>query len=435
MRWASALACTEMESRIDHARRNGGLLRVAWTLCFSVFLLFAQSVRGTELVLTPDCPSPVESVSLQAFPAAGTSFGRQPLQVTQNSTEVLVYVAASHALVGVPPPPYPMEAVIGPLPAGSYRLSLFQRVLQSDGSLGAAVLDVSRDFVVQPDPPACTPASVSVAPNFTIAASGAPLPAVTALVLDDQGRSVPLIELGWMRVYGPGENFGGPHPDVRFDATHALTDAAGRARITGTANEVPGAASYLVYHRRGNRWFKAYFVVANPGVSGEVVPVVEYSAAGDPDHYFLSADAPETLALDRGAAGALERTGAVFLARPELVVGEGAAPVCRFYGSVSPGPNSHFFTSNPDECAFLIAQSAQIPADQARWNYEGTAFWAVPAVQGLCPGAAPKALYRLYNDGYARGQVPHHRFTTSTAVYSDMQILGWLGEGIAMCLP
>src|SRR6185436_5083167 len=70
--------------------------------------------------------------------------------------------------------------------------------------------------------------------------------------------------------------------------------------------------------------------------------VVEYRDTmdfpGSPGgHFFYSSDPAEQAAVDGGAAGAFSRTGR------EFVTG-GSSPLCRFYGSMTPGPNSHFFT-------------------------------------------------------------------------------------------
>jgi len=54
------------------------------------------------------------------------------------------------------------------------------------------------------------------------------------------------------------------------------------------------------------------------------------------DHYFITADPNEAAAIDSGSAGpGWSRTGETFRSG-------GNASVCRFYGSQSPGPNSHF---------------------------------------------------------------------------------------------
>ncbi len=63
------------------------------------------------------------------------------------------------------------------------------------------------------------------------------------------------------------------------------------------------------------------------------------------DNYFITADAGEAAQVDNGMAG-LEPPGNTFKSG-------GTTSVCRFYGSYSPGPNSHFYTVNPAECQGL----------------------------------------------------------------------------------
>ena len=60
--------------------------------------------------------------------------------------------------------------------------------------------------------------------------------------------------------------------------------------------------------------------------------VVEYYHSGL-DHYFVSANPPEIAGLDANPALGWQRTGHSFKSG-------GSTPVCRFYGSVSPGPNT-----------------------------------------------------------------------------------------------
>ena len=69
-------------------------------------------------------------------------------------------------------------------------------------------------------------------------------------------------------------------------------------------------------------------------------------------HYFITADASEALAIENGSAGAgWVRTGRSFGAWLNAAnAPAGAGPVCRFY---SQGANSHFFTANAGECASL----------------------------------------------------------------------------------
>src|SRR5262249_15355856 len=64
------------------------------------------------------------------------------------------------------------------------------------------------------------------------------------------------------------------------------------------------------------------------------------------DNYFITADPTEQTAIAGGSAGpGWSVTG-------EFKPG-GPSQVCRFYGSITPGPNSHFYTIDPDECQAL----------------------------------------------------------------------------------
>src|SRR5205085_472369 len=98
--------------------------------------------------------------------------------------------------------------------------------------------------------------------------------------------------------------------------------------------------------------------------------VVEYVNTADfprspGGQYFYTADAAEQAAVDSGAAGKFSRTGRKFM------VGGGSL-VCRFYGSIAPGPNSHFFTVDATECGALKgAQVTPKPTSTQQWNYEG----------------------------------------------------------------
>jgi hypothetical protein len=154
--------------------------------------------------------------------------------------------------------------------------------------------------------------------------------------------------------------------------------------------------------------------------------VVEYYHAGL-DNFFITSDPAEQAAVDSGAAGAFQRTGTTFAAG-------GPNPVCRFYGSVTPGPNSHFYTSDVAECEDLKRQQAITPASQKRWNFESNDFLTTSAVNGACPvGLVP--VYRAYNNGFARGIDSNHRITSDLAAYQQTVAAGWKAEGVVMCAP
>jgi hypothetical protein len=169
--------------------------------------------------------------------------------------------------------------------------------------------------------------------------------------------------------------------------------------------------------------------------------VVEYLDTADfPNspggHFFYSSDAAEQVAVDAGAAGHFLRTGRQFLTG-------GTRPVCRFYGSMTPGPNSHFFTVDVNECnALKAAQITPAPTTVQQWNYEGIGYATTPATVAAngvqsCP-ANTLPLYRAYNNAYpASGPKnawdSNHRLTSHTTDIADMLANGWRDEGIVFC--
>jgi len=150
------------------------------------------------------------------------------------------------------------------------------------------------------------------------------------------------------------------------------------------------------------------------------------------DNYFITAEPAEQAAVDAGAAGAFARTGNIFAAG-------GSTPVCRFYGNnlINPatgaiyGPNSHFYTADPAECAGL---KAQYTPTAKSWKFESNDFLTTPAVNGTCT-ANLTPVYRAYNNGFARGVDSNHRITSNRADYLATVARGWIGEGIVMCAP
>ena len=174
-----------------------------------------------------------------------------------------------------------------------------------------------------------------------------------------------------------------------------------------------------------------------PPEDGEgLIEVVEYYNT-ILDHYFITGSESEKSMLDQADASAgWERTGESFLARPP---GKGT-DVCRFYGSVFPGPNSHFYSSTPLECRLLQELQQEIPEGGAGWKFEGWAFSVLPVSKGLNPcryWSGPQAIpvYRAYNNGFALGKDSNHRYVTDLALMDDMTARGWIDEGIAFCSP
>jgi len=155
------------------------------------------------------------------------------------------------------------------------------------------------------------------------------------------------------------------------------------------------------------------------------------------NHYFITSSAVEAAAIDGGAAGpGWSRTGQTWrawLAGPLPT----AALVCRFYGTpdINPatglrrGPNSHFYTLEPAECAAV----RQDPG----WTYEpADKYWMLRPTSNTAAGckAGTTPIYRAYNQRFAFND-SNHRYMTSLTLYNQMLALGWSGEGVVMCAP
>lgn len=157
----------------------------------------------------------------------------------------------------------------------------------------------------------------------------------------------------------------------------------------------------------------------------------------DLDHYFMTASAEEAAGIDAGAAGpGWVRTGQAFTAWSVLGNPEAGMNLCRFYGSVEPGPNSHFFTLSTGECSQLMDLQARTPVTEPRWNFEGYAFAAMPPADDVvapCPEAAVP-VYRAYNRGFERGEDSNHRYVTDRALLGPLVARGWVEEGVAFCV-
>jgi hypothetical protein len=185
-----------------------------------------------------------------------------------------------------------------------------------------------------------------------------------------------------------------------------------------------------------NDSFKLLFMTGGAAASLDIpskastLPVygyaIEYYNTGT-GHYFITADPGEADLIDRGAAGPnWQRTGLNF--KVWATPAGGGLPVCRFYAPAGIGPNTHFFSAFPPECA----QTANEPV----WIFEGVAFYATYPYQdgiNVCPANA-QYLYRLYNNRFAQND-SNHRYVTDYAVAESMMASGWAYEGPAMCVP
>lgn len=175
-----------------------------------------------------------------------------------------------------------------------------------------------------------------------------------------------------------------------------------------------------------NSWnfMKNFSTAASTAVASTVVEFYNTNL----DNYFITADANEAAAIDGGSAGpGWIRTGNSFKSG-------GSTPVCRFYGSQSPGPNSHFYTVDVDECTYLKQLQESTPGTQKRWNYESLDFISTPPSNGTCLGGTVP-VYRAYNNGFTRSVDSNHRITSSQAAIQEVESRGWSNEGVVMCAP
>lgn len=145
------------------------------------------------------------------------------------------------------------------------------------------------------------------------------------------------------------------------------------------------------------------------------------------DHYFIAAGQGEIDGILNGAAGpGWQLTRESFKVWPQMPSDTfvAAAPVCRFYGALAGGPNSHFFTASTEEC--------EIVKRNGGWFYEGIGFYIRPVGNPRqCP-AGWLSVNRAYNNGFPRND-SNHRFTTSDSTIREMGRKGWAVEGTVMC--
>ena len=217
-------------------------------------------------------------------------------------------------------------------------------------------------------------------------------------------------------ISGWGYTFHGSFLSTLPGYTAVVNSAAGAARVMSVAKGLTAVAANTVVEYKDTLDFPE-----SPG-----------------GHFFYSSDPGEQGYVDSGAAGAFDRTGRTFK------IG-GASSVCRFYGSVTPGPNSHFFTVDPAECQGLKdAQIKPTPTTKQQWNYEGIGFATTPASVAAngtksCP-AGTLPVYRAYNNAYpaSGGKNPwdsNHRYSLFHSDIDAMVAIGWHDEGIVFCAP
>jgi hypothetical protein len=149
------------------------------------------------------------------------------------------------------------------------------------------------------------------------------------------------------------------------------------------------------------------------------------------NHYFMTADPAERQDVETGRAGPgwgqTLALGHVWDTTPAPKL----TPVCRFYGNpaLGPGgkrlgPNSHFYTADPDECAAV--------KEDPGWIFEGVVFHAVVPNQGTCPPLLVP-VYRSYNGRFPEND-SNHRYATDPAIIQQMSAQKWVSEGAVFCI-
>ncbi|MBK6805460.1 MAG: hypothetical protein IPG84_11650 [Betaproteobacteria bacterium] len=148
---------------------------------------------------------------------------------------------------------------------------------------------------------------------------------------------------------------------------------------------------------------------------------IEFYHAGF-DHYFLTANGDEILALDTGYFKGWARTGEKIRVFEAGSFNEAPVrPVCRYYGLPSAGLDSHFYSAIPAECYRVNRDFG------TEWQVEsGNVFQvALPdRTTGDCP-IAGVPVYRLFN----HRPDANHRYTTKSAIRTQMEAAGWIREG------
>ncbi len=142
-------------------------------------------------------------------------------------------------------------------------------------------------------------------------------------------------------------------------------------------------------------------------------------------HYFITAFPEEAAMLDQGTlVPGWARTGVAWSAWKFAGESPTAVPVCRFFGTPNVGPNSHFYTADPNECATVKLNP--------HWTFEAIAFYIEPTQSGAC-AAKTEPIYRSFYPG-AQVSESNHRFLPDLTMFQKMASNSIL-EGVVMCSP
>ena len=222
---------------------------------------------------------------------------------------------------------------------------------------------------------------------------------------------------------------------IRVDFDYSADPSAASFASVKVAGLRPVGYRAEAFGHVPNTAIPARTFAGNVGIDSTTTVVEYYSPKLD--HYVVSAWPDEIAALDADPRAAFERTGERFKAWLRATDAPASAvPVCRFYAS---GPNSHFYTADPNECRFLKSLESKQRADASAkgqsfrgWQFEAIAFYATAPQDGSCP-ANTRPVYRAYNNRAAEDD-SNHRFTVTSAMRQAMT-QSWSEEGVAFCSP
>jgi hypothetical protein len=402
-------------------------------------LLPIGSASAMDIFLAPDCPAPNEKIEIVAYAATGGLDGSTPT-VTRDGTNIRIVGGFSNTSFS-PDPPAAYAVSIGPLPVGTYEVSVFLRANGSPAQPSTEILQASRTFTVFDHPPACTPQTMVISTaqfqSVPVGVQVFPEP-ITVQIFDKDQRPVPgvtvyLNDYSWFSA--DDEN---PLLDVTLSATHPVTDPDGKVVVMATSSGQRGLRQISVAVASGQTGIQRFFTLASVGPmasAGTVTPVVEYFRYYSGGyHYFLTADPAEMALLDSDKVFGWQRHGTAFLAyKPGQGAAAGASPVCRFYGLPKAGLDSHFFSAAADECDAVTARFGDA------WLLEtANAFEIIlpNRITGACPtGTNP--IYRLYNNK----PDANHFYAAAKSVRDGKLVgLGYVSEGygpngVTMCAP
>lgn len=215
-------------------------------------------------------------------------------------------------------------------------------------------------------------------------------------------------------------------PDSRWDDDVLVS---GFSRVKGSDFEAVDVSSLMVEANSGQAKGSPVVTPPTPPVAGDWTVTEYYNTVID--HFFMTGLEAEKGYLDSGGGGGWQRTGSEAFKVWSASPGTAWSPVCRFYGNdaIGPngkriGPNSHFYTIEPGECALVKADIG--------WKYEGVAFYARRLDNGACPSPY-RIVYRAYNNGFPNKD-SNHRFAVARSALESLVRLGWTIEGPVMCV-